>query len=130
MKQQRIGLVSLVVADYDQAIDFYTQKLGFELLEDSPREENKRWVRVAPQGAGGCELLLAQAANEEQRSRIGNQTGGRVFLFLETDDFARDYAAMQQAGVGFTEQPRREPYGKVVVFSDPYGNLWDLIEYD
>ncbi len=113
--------------DYDEAIDFYTRVLGFRLVEDSPREPGKRWVVVAPSG-GGASLLLAKAANEAQLSRVGNQTGGRVFLFLHTDDFDRDHAAMSAHGVKFVEAPRDEEYGKVVVFEDLYGNRWDLIE--
>jgi catechol 2,3-dioxygenase-like lactoylglutathione lyase family enzyme len=117
----------LVVADYDEAIAWYTQKLGFELLDDTDLGGGKRWVTVAP-AAGGTRLLLAEAANAEQRAAIGNQTGGRVFLFLETDDFSRDHAAMIERGVEFREAPRHEAYGTVAVFADLSGNLWDLIE--
>jgi catechol 2,3-dioxygenase-like lactoylglutathione lyase family enzyme len=124
----RIVQLALLVRDYDEAIDFYTRALGFEVLEDSPRGNGKRWVRVGPAGNGGAALLLARAATPEQEIAIGNQSGGRVFLFIETDDFARDYARMQSEGVRFTEQPRQEAYGTVVVFLDLYGNKWDLIE--
>ena len=125
--KQILAHVAIVVRDYDEAIDWYTRVLGFELLEDSPRGPGKRWVLVAPRG-GGTSLLLARAANEEQASRIGNQTGGRVFLFLHTDDFERDYRRLLGHGVHFVEQPRYEEYGTVVVFEDLYGNRWDLIE--
>ena len=124
---QSIAHVALVVRDYDEAIAWYTQVLGFELIEDSPRTPEKRWVLVGPPG-GGTALLLAKAANGEQASRIGNQTGGRVFLFLHTDDFSRDYGAYLARGVKFIELPRQETYGSVVVFEDLYGNRWDLIE--
>ncbi len=120
--------MALVVADYDDAIRFYTEKLSFVLLEDTPLSETKRWVRVAPPGHGSCALLLAKADNDEQLSRVGNQTGGRVFLFLHTDDFWRDYHAMTARGVRFVRQPDTMPYGTVAVFEDLYGNLWDLIE--
>jgi len=126
--QQNLVHIAIVVRDYDEAIDYYTRVLGFELIEDEPRGPGKRWVRVAPRGDHGASLLLAKAANEEQTSRIGNQTGGRVFLFLHTDDFQRDYAAYSARGVKFIEQPRYEEYGTVVVFEDIYGNKWDLIE--
>lgn len=122
-----IANISLVVHDYDEAIEFYTRKLGFELLEDTALSATKRWVLVSPPGATGCRLLLAKAANEEQRSRVGNQTGGRVFLFLHTDDFWRDYQAYRTQGVEFVREPAVEPYGTVAVFRDLYGNLWDLI---
>ena len=128
---QRLGLISLVVRDYDEALAFYTGKLGFTLIEDSfVPEQNKRWVVVAPPGAAGqgAQLLLARASNSEQQSRIGNQTGGRVFLFLYTDDFWRDYRRYAADGVAFVGEPRREPYGTVAVFRDVYGNLWDLLE--
>ena len=124
---QRIAHIALVVHDYDEAIRFYTQKLGFELLEDTPLSETKRWVMVAPKSAGGCALLLAKAGNEIQSSRVGNQTGGRVFLFLHTDDFWRDYHKFTQNGIVFTRPPAVEAYGTVAVFQDLYGNLWDLI---
>ena len=125
---QRITHLALVVDDYDDAIRFYTEKLNFVLLEDTVLSETKRWVRVAPPGEGPCALLLAKADGDEQRSRVGNQTGGRVFLFLHTDDFWRDYHAMTANGVRFVRQPADEPYGTVAVFEDLYGNLWDLIE--
>lgn len=122
-----IAHIALVVNDYDEAIEFYTQKLGFDLLEDTPLSETKRWVRVAPKGTGECCLLLAKAANDEQRSRVGNQTGGRVFLFLHTDDFWRDYHKLIANQVVFVRPPSEEDYGTVAVFQDLYGNLWDLI---
>lgn len=126
--KQYIAQFALVVNDYDEAIAFYTQTLGFVLLEDTVLSETKRWVRVAPQGWGDCCILLAKAANEEQRSRVGNQAGGRVFLFLHTDDFWRDYHALTAKNVRFVREPKEEPYGTVGVFEDLYGNLWDLIE--
>lgn len=126
--QQRIGQITLVVDDYDEAIRFYTQQLGFVLVEDTVLSETKRWVVVAPQGPAGCNLLLAKAATAEQRSRVGNQTGGRVFLFLYTDDFWRDYEKMKKAGIVFIREPTVEPYGTVTVFQDLYGNLWDFIQ--
>jgi catechol 2,3-dioxygenase-like lactoylglutathione lyase family enzyme len=126
--KQHIAHMALVVADYDEAISFYTEKLGFELVEDTVLSETKRWVLVVPKGGGQCCLLLAKAANEEQRSRIGNQTGGRVFLFLYTDDFWRDYKNFLEKGVEFVREPAVESYGTVAVFKDLYGNLWDLLE--
>jgi catechol 2,3-dioxygenase-like lactoylglutathione lyase family enzyme len=126
--QQFLAHIALVVSDYDEAIAYYTQVLGFELLEDEARGPGKRWVVVAPRGNRGTSLLLARAANPEQQSRIGNQTGGRVFLFLHTDDFQRDYQALRAHDVKFVEEPRYETYGTVVVFEDLYGNRWDLIE--
>ncbi len=123
----RISAVTLVVPDYDGAIRFFVEALGFELLEDTPLEGGKRWVRVAPAG-GGSALLIAKAANRAQEAAIGNQTGGRVGFFLETDDFDRDHARFLARGVEFLEEPRREPYGKVAVLRDPFGNKWDLIE--
>ena len=123
----RISLTALLVADYDEAIGFYVGKCGFELREDTQMGAGKRWVVVAPPG-GETGLLLAKASGEAQTARIGDQTGGRVGLFLETDDFARDHATMMAAGVRFLEAPRREPYGAVAVFEDLYGNRWDLIE--
>lgn len=121
-----VGSVALLVRDYDEAIAFYTAALGFDLLEDTPLGGGKRWVRVAPPG-GGTALLLAKAATPDQLARVGDQAGGRVFLFLHTDDFDRDHAAMRSRGVRFTEPPRRESYGMVAVFEDLYGNRWDLI---
>lgn len=126
MTSRRIALFTLVVDDYDAAIAFYVGALGFELREDSPYA-GKRWVVVAPPGAE-TGILLAQAANDTQRARIGDQTGGRVGFFLHTDDFRRDHAAMTAAGVRFLETPRVEDYGTVAVFEDPYGNRWDLLE--
>jgi len=126
--QQRIAQLALVVADYDDAIAFYTKKLNFRLIEDTVLSPTKRWVVVAPPGPDGCNLLLAKAANEEQSSRVGNQTGGRVFLFLYTDDINRDYKAMQAKGIEFVRPIVKEVYGTVTVFKDLYGNLWDLIE--
>lgn len=126
---QCIALVTLVVPTYDEAIAFFVDVLGFVLVEDSVlAERNKRWVVVAPPGGGGCRLLLAQASGEEQRRRIGDQTGGRVFLFLHTDDFARDYETYSSRGVVFVREPARQPYGTVAVFRDPWGNLWDLVQ--
>ena len=125
---QRLALVSLVVNDYDEAIDYYVRVLGFTLREDTPMGEGKRWVVVAPGEGAGSGLLLAKAANDRQRQAVGLQTGGRVFLFLHTDNFERDYAAYTQRGVSFVEQPRQESYGRVVVFTDLYGNRWDLVE--
>ena len=127
---QSLSLVALVVRDFDEAIAFYTETLGFDLVEDSYQpEQDKRWVVVRPKGAGQGGVLLARASNAEQKERIGDQTGGRVFLFLETDDFARDYAAYTRRGVAFVRPPKSEPYGKVAVFEDLYGNLWDLVQY-
>ena len=125
---QHLAAVALVVRDYDEAIDFYVGKLGFDLIEDSKLSDAKRWVLVAPPGSQEMRLLLAKADNPEQKTRIGNQAGGRVFLFLHTDDFQRDYAAMRDKGVRFLEVPRHESYGAVAVFVDPYGNKWDLIQ--
>jgi catechol 2,3-dioxygenase-like lactoylglutathione lyase family enzyme len=125
---QRIAHIALVVDDYDDAIEFYTKQLHFTLIEDTVLSETKRWVLVAPQGSGACCLLLAKAASEEQQSRVGNQTGGRVFLFLYTDNFQRDYKNMQEKGIVFVREPVTETYGTVAVFKDLYGNLWDLIE--
>jgi catechol 2,3-dioxygenase-like lactoylglutathione lyase family enzyme len=125
--QQSIAHIALVVEDYDAAIQFYTEVLGFDLLEDTPLSTTKRWVRVAPKGSTGTQLLLAKAANDEQKTRIGNQTGGRVFLFLHTDDFHRDYANLLKHNVKIVREPTVEAYGTVAVFADLYGNLWDLI---
>ena len=129
MPCQSIGLVSLVVPDYDEALAFYVGTLGFELVEDTfVPEQQKRWVVVAPPGSTGAKLLIARASTAEQASRIGNQTGGRVFLFLHTDDFERDFDAYRAKGVVFVREPKDEPYGRVAVFRDPWGNLWDLIQ--
>jgi catechol 2,3-dioxygenase-like lactoylglutathione lyase family enzyme len=124
----RIAQLALLVRDYDEAIGFFTRALGFEVLEDTPVGPGKRWVRVAPPGAKGAVLLLARAATAEQERAVGDQSGGRVFLFLETDDFARDRARMLADGVRFVEEPRHESYGTVAVFLDLYGNKWDLID--
>ena len=124
---QTIAIFAIVVPDYDAGIDFYVNTLGFELLEDTPRSPTKRWVRVAPAGAETA-ILLAKADGPAQETSIGNQTGGRVGFFLHTDNFERDYQAMKAKGVIFREDPRHEDYGSVVVFQDPWGNLWDLIE--
>lgn len=125
---QTLGHIALVVRNYDEAIAFYTEVLGFELIEDTDLGGGKRWVLVAPPGSTGSSLLLAQAATPEQASRIGNQTGGRVFLFLHTDDFWRDYRGLQSRNVQFVRDPKEEEYGTVAVFADLYGNLWDLIQ--
>jgi catechol 2,3-dioxygenase-like lactoylglutathione lyase family enzyme len=125
---QRIAHVTLVVRDYDEAIEFFTVALGFQLIEDTPLGGGKRWVLVGPRGESGTTLLLAEAATEEQGSSIGNQTGGRVFLFLHTDEFWRDYQAMRAKGVKFNGEPREESYGTVAVFEDLYGNKWDLLQ--
>lgn len=127
--QQSIAHIAVVVRDYDEAIDYYTRALGFTLIEDTQLSAEKRWVLVAPPGGGATSLLLARAANPEQESRIGNQAGGRVFLFLRTDDFHRDHRALLANGVHFVEVPRIEDYGIVAVFEDLYGNRWDFIEY-
>ena len=127
--KQYLGLTAVVVRDYDEAIAFYTKVLGFDLVEDIPQpEQKKRWVVVAPPGSTESRILLARAVGDEQTSRIGNQTGGRVFLFLYTDDFERDYRAYTEKGVNFVREPKREDYGTVAVFEDLHGNLWDLIE--
>jgi catechol 2,3-dioxygenase-like lactoylglutathione lyase family enzyme len=130
---QHISALALLVDDYDRAIAYYTEVLGFRLVEDTQQGPNKRFVRVKPPdgpkgGEGGADLLLAKAANPEQAARIGDQTGGRVFLFLRTDDFWRDYNRYKARGVDFTEEPRQEAYGTVVVFRDLYGNKWDLVQ--
>lgn len=125
---QSLAHVALLVRDYDEAIAYFTGALGFELIADEPRGGGKRWVLVGPRGAHGSSPLLAQASTPEQEARIGDQTGGRVFLFLHTDDFWRDYRAMQARGVRFKEEPREEDYGTVVVFEDLYGNRWDLLQ--
>jgi catechol 2,3-dioxygenase-like lactoylglutathione lyase family enzyme len=124
---QTLARVGLVVRDYDEAVAYFTGILGFDLVENTPLGNGKRWVVVKPRGPGGAELLLAKAANPRQADRVGDQTGGRVFLFLRTVDFDRDYAAMRAKGVRFVEEPRHEAYGKVVVFEDLYGNRWDLV---
>lgn len=127
--KQSIGQSALVVRDYDEAISFYVDTLGFSLIEDTYiAEQDKRWVVVAPPGATESRLLLARAVNAEQSSRVGNQTGGRVFLFLFTDDFWRDFETYKAKGVVFVREPKREPYGTVAVFKDLYGNLWDLLQ--
>jgi catechol 2,3-dioxygenase-like lactoylglutathione lyase family enzyme len=127
--KQHLSLVSLVVRDYDEALQFFVGNLGFVLIEDSYiPEQDKRWVVVSPPGARESRLLLARASNEEQASRIGAQTGGRVFLFLDTDDFWRDYELYRSRGVEFVRSPRQEAYGNVAVFKDLYGNLWDLVQ--
>jgi len=127
--RQSIIHVAIVVRDYDEAIEFYTKTLGFTLVEDTYQpEQDKRWVVVAPPGSHGTSLLLARASTPEQTRFVGNQTGGRVFLFLNTDDFQRDYAALVARGVVFVREPKTESYGTVAVFKDLYGNLWDLLE--
>ena len=127
--KQSIGQLSLLVRNYDEAINFYVQTLGFTLVEDSYiPDQDKRWVIVAPPGSIESRLLLARASNEEQSTRIGNQTGGRVFLFLFTDDFWRDFESYKTKGVVFVREPKKEPYGTVAVFQDLYGNLWDLLQ--
>jgi catechol 2,3-dioxygenase-like lactoylglutathione lyase family enzyme len=127
--RQSIGQVAIVVRDYDEALEFYVGVLGFNLIEDTPiLTQSKRWVVVAPPGANSSRLLLARAVGDEQSSRIGNQTGGRVFLFLYTDDFWRDFRAYKSKGIAFVREPKEEEYGTVAVFKDLYGNLWDLLE--
>lgn len=126
--KQRIAHIALVVKDYDEAIQFYTQKLHFKLIEDTVLSETKRWVLVAPQDSSECCLLLAKAATEIQQSRIGNQTGGRVFLFLHTDNFERDYQNLLEHNIKIIREPSTEEYGTVAVFEDLYGNLWDLVQ--
>ncbi len=125
---QTIAHIALLVNDYDEAIEFYTRKLKFSLVEDTALSESKRWVLLAPPGSAGCCLLLAKASNDEQKSRVGNQTGGRVFLFLNTENFERDYRNLLEKKVTIVRQPLKETYGIVAVFADLYGNLWDLIE--
>lgn len=125
---QRIAHITLLVHDYDEALNFYLQKLHFIIIEDTKLSESKRWVLIAPNGDGGCSLLLAKAANDEQKVAVGNQTGGRVFLFLYTKDFKNDFKNLQDQGVEIVRQPSEEIYGTVAVFKDLYGNLWDLIE--
>lgn len=127
--KRKLAIVSLVVRDYDEAIDFFVKILGFELIEDRDvPEQNKRWVVVAPPGGAGANLLLAKASNERQAAHIGDQTGGRVFLFLYTDNFRRDYDLLRSKGVVFVREPKELDYGTVAVFQDLYGNLWDLLE--
>ncbi|MGO4572933.1 VOC family protein [Microvirga sp. 2TAF3] len=126
--KQNIGLVTLIVRDYDEAIRHYTTALQFDLIEDTPLDDMIRWVRIAPRGSTGAGLLLVKAATPEEEARIGNQVAGRVALFLYTDDFRRDYENMRACGVAFHETPREEAYGTVAVFEDLYGNLWDLIQ--
>ena len=126
--KQRLAHIAIVVKDYDEAVRFYTEKLHFDLIEDTQLSETKRWVLVRPKGGDSCCLLLAKAANEEQLSRVGNQTGGRVFLFLHTDNFERDYQDLLNHQIEIVRQPQREEYGTVAVFKDLYGNLWDMIE--
>jgi catechol 2,3-dioxygenase-like lactoylglutathione lyase family enzyme len=128
MTIQRLMHITLLVDDYDRAINFYTQKLNFTLIEDTILTPSKRWVLIAPPGSVECCLLLAKADNEEQKSRIGNQTGGRVFLFLQTNDFRQDFENLKMKGVEIVREPSIESYGTVAVFADLYGNLWDLIE--
>ncbi len=129
--KQDIAHITLVVENYDDAIDFYVNRLGFELVEDTELpEQNKRWVLVKPQHSGGTMLLLAQASDEDQKAAIGNQTGGRVFLFLKTDDFWHDFNRYTESGVEFVREPQQHDYGVVAVFADLYGNLWDLIQYN
>jgi catechol 2,3-dioxygenase-like lactoylglutathione lyase family enzyme len=128
--RQSIAHVALLVRDYDEAIAFFTEKLRFTLVADEYQpEQDKRWVLVAPPGSAGTSLLLARASNEEQARFVGDQAGGRVFLFLATDDFARDHRAMIDAGIRFVREPVQAPYGKVAVFEDLYGNLWDLVQF-
>ena len=126
--KQTIAALTLLVREYDEAIEFFTRALGFTLIEDSPLDNGKRWVVVAPAGAAGARLLLGRAANPQQQASVGNQGGGWVFLFLHTDNFSASYAHMQAQGVKFTEEPRTEAYGRVVVFLDLYGNKWDLVQ--
>jgi len=126
--KQRLAHIAIVVNDYDEAIKFYTEKLHFDLIEDTQLSETKRWVLVRPKGGESCCLLLAKAASEEQQSRVGNQTGGRVFLFLHTDNFERDYQNLIKNKIEIVRVPQKEVYGTVAVFKDIYGNLWDLIE--
>ena len=131
MKKQAIVHIALVVRDYDEAIEFYTKKLNFLLLEDTYQpEQDKRWVVVAPPGSRETTLLLARASNPEQEKHIGSQTGGHVFLFLHTDDFRRDYHDMLSKGIAFVREPKETEYGTVAVFQDLYGNLWDLLEFN
>lgn len=125
---RKIATMTYMVEDYDEAIEYFTEKLNFSLLEDTQLNDRKRWVRIAPAGTNEFCLLLAKADSKQQREAIGNQSGGRVFLFLHTDDFYRDFSHMKAKGIVFKEEPRSEPYGVVAVFEDLYGNLWDLLE--
>lgn len=125
---QSLASVALLVKDYDEAIEFYTQTLSFNLIEDSHLSPQKRWVVIAPNGPGSCSIVLAKAASDKQQTRVGDQTGGRVFLFLHTDDIWRDYQELQSKGVNFVRAPADQNYGTVAVFEDLYGNLWDLIQ--
>jgi len=127
--KQSIAHIALVVDDYDEAIEFYTKKLDFTLIDDTPQSDTKRWVLVAPKGAEECSLLLAKGVGDKQTSRVGDQTGGRVFLFLRTDDFWRDYEEYVLRGINFVRDPKTEDYGTVAVFEDLYGNLWDLVQF-
>jgi len=127
---QQLAQVAIVVDDYDEAIAFYTTKLQFELIEDTRLSDTKRWVKVKPPGNGSCSLLLAKAANAQQKSRVGDQTGGRVFLFLYTDDFDRDHQALIKNRIAIIREPVIESWGKVLVFADLYGNFWDLVQPD
>jgi catechol 2,3-dioxygenase-like lactoylglutathione lyase family enzyme len=127
-ERRAIGCVAYLVRDYDEAIHYFTQVLRFDLIEDTRLSDTKRWVLVAPRGSSGTRLLLALAATPDQQARVGDQAGGRVFLFLHTDNFERDYARMKSRGVGFQGEPRQEPYGLVAVFKDLYGNRWDLLQ--
>ncbi|WP_077287305.1 VOC family protein [Cognaticolwellia aestuarii] len=126
--KQRISNIALVVEDYDDAIAFYTKKLNFQLIEDTELGGGKRWVQISPPNGNGTNILLAKASNAQQSQSVGNQAGGRVFLFLQTNDFWRDYQEMKAQGVEFTEEPREEEYGTVVVFKDLYGTQWDLLQ--
>lgn len=126
--KQRIANIALVVENYDDALEFYTQKLNFQLIEDTDLGGGKRWVQISPPNANGTNILLAKASTDQQSQAVGNQAGGRVFLFLQTNDFWRDYEHMKSQGVEFTEQPRTEAYGTVVVFKDLYGTKWDLLQ--
>jgi catechol 2,3-dioxygenase-like lactoylglutathione lyase family enzyme len=126
--KQRLAQIAIVVNDYDQAIEFYTKKMHFDLIEDTQLSETKRWVLISPKGSSECCLLLAKADNQEQKSRVGDQTGGRVFLFLHTDNFERDFKNLLDQKIEIVRPPQKEEYGTVAVFKDLYGNLWDLIE--
>jgi catechol 2,3-dioxygenase-like lactoylglutathione lyase family enzyme len=125
--KQSIGAISLLVRDYDEALEFYTKRLRFQVVEDTPLDHGKRWILLGAPGSRECRLLLAKAKDEQEASAVGRQSGGRVFLFLHTDDFERDHREMKERGVAFCEEPRDEPYGRVAVFEDLYGNKWDLL---